>query len=251
MTSNYIKHFETRIKRKGTNQLTRENYCVPTDEVCYKTRQTIAQAQAFHDANGYYPGLVPPVYYNIPNEIFKDAEHYTEQHVAELYRKNMENFDLNMRYFASLNEKLFQKAVASFTKKYRMKEITDLGEVSKVAGIYLLILDNYKQAYIGKAETDIKKRILQHWSKTKEFDLLVHGDVNKSIISIDSFEALDTTRIFYREFPVWQINQMEKRMTHTFPDKYSTNRVSGGLNAEMDSGERNAALAASRRRRVF
>ena len=93
----------------------------------------IAQAQAFYDANGCYPGLVPPVYCNIPNEIFKDSEHYTEQHVAELYRRNMENFDLNMRYFAALDEKRFRKTVASFAKKYRMKEIADLGEVSKVS----------------------------------------------------------------------------------------------------------------------
>ena len=249
MTDNYIKHFGTRIKRKETNQLTRENYCVPTDKVCYKRRKLIAQAQAFYDANGRYPGLVPITYCNIPNEIFKDAEHYTELYVAELYRKNMENFDLNMRYFASLDEVRFRKAVTSFTKKYRMKEIADLGEVSKVAGIYLLVLDNYKQAYIGKAESDIKARILKHWSKQKEFDLLLHGSVNESIISIDSFGALDTTRIFYREFPVWQIDQMEDKMTHAFPAPFLTNRVSGGLNAETDSGYRNVALAASHRKR--
>jgi len=43
-----------------------------------------------------------------------------------------------------------------------------------------------------------KEHIRQHWSKTKQFDRLLWGSVTESIISIDSFRALDTTRILDR-----------------------------------------------------
>ena len=55
----------------------------------------------------------------------------------------------------------FNKYLSSFVKRNRFKEIDDLKTVSGVEGIYLLVLDEYKQVYIG-ISTDIKKRIMQH-----------------------------------------------------------------------------------------
>ncbi len=68
----------------------------------------------------------------------------------------------------------------------------------------MLVLDEYKQVYIGQS-TDIKSRILHHRSKKKPFDRLIFGSVENSILSIDSFGALDTTRIYisYKKH-LWQ-----------------------------------------------
>ena len=80
-------------------------------------------------------------------------------------------------------------------------ETDDLNELAGKQGVYILVLDEYKQAYIGKSEAagGMKQRILNHWSKRKEFGRLLNGKVESSILSIDSFGALDTTRIFYKE----------------------------------------------------
>ncbi len=56
-----------------------------------------------------------------------------------------------------------------------------------------MILDNYKQVYIGIAD-NIKKRILQHWKNSP--NTMIVGTKNNSKLCIDSFKALDTTRIF-------------------------------------------------------
>lgn len=80
----------------------------------------------------------------------------------------------------------------------------------------------------------LKKRIRQHWTKRKVFDRLLFpiSNVNKSIISIDSFRALDTTRIFvyktnnlysYEDDFIWQI-----------PITYLCNRITGGRIVDKD-----------------
>jgi hypothetical protein len=59
----------------------------------------------------------------------------------------------------------------------------------------VLVLDEYRQAYIGQSSWDMLKRT-KHWSGTKHFDGLLWGGVEESVMSIDSFRALNTTRIF-------------------------------------------------------
>ena len=127
----------------------------------------------------------------------------------------------------------------------------DLKEVNNVEGIYILVLDEYKQVYIG-ISNNIKKRILQHWSDKKDFDRLLFGDKEKSILSIDSFGALDTTRIFYKEFSYFDdIYSAEYNVVAKFKDKYKLNRVDGGLNSEGDSTIRNLELRGSMKKREF
>ena len=109
----------------------------------------------------------------------------------------MKNFDLNMKYFESLDYNDFDKKLKLFVKKNRFIEANNLDDLV-VSGIYILVLDKYKQIYIGMSD-NIRKRILNHWSRKKDFDRLIFGKVEKSILSIDSFGALDTTRIFYKK----------------------------------------------------
>ena len=63
-----------------------------------------------------------------------------------------------------------------------------------------MVLDLYKQAYTGQA-ADIRMRIKRHWSGTKQFERLIFGTKESSVLSIDSFRALDTTRIFAAKTP--------------------------------------------------
>ena len=249
MDNKNIIHFNTKLKATDRNKLTRENYCVPSNKVNYENKKNIKKAEEFFVKNNRYPLLISKCYYTIPNDIFADKEHYTEQWVDKHYKACMENFDLNMNFFNSLEEAPFQKYLSAFCKKNKFKEIFDLKEVSKKSGIYILVLDKYKQVYIGKADDDVKNRILQHWREKKEFDRLLYGRVETSVLSIDSFGALDTTRIFYKSVRSRNIDELESEMVAAFNGDYLLNRVSGGLNAETDATMRNLQLKANIKKR--
>ena len=160
----------------------------------------------------------------------------------------MKNFDLNMKYFKSLDYDDFDKKLKLFVKKNRFVEANNLNDLV-VSGIYMLVLDKYKQVYIGISD-NIRKRILNHWSKKKDFDRLIFGKVEESILSIDSFGALDTTRIFYKKVNTFfDIFSSEEKYVKNFDNKYLLNRVGGGINAEDDEKLRNLELIASRKKR--
>ena len=91
-----------------------------------------------------------------------------------------------------------------------------------------MVLDKYKQLYVGYSQ-DVKKRILQHWKNSKPFDRLLFpmGDVQHSVLSIDSFKALDTTRIYFFESDYHE--RIEDIIIKFFSPKFVTNRVPGGL----------------------
>lgn len=88
-----------------------------------------------------------------------------------------------------------------------------------------MVLDGYKQAYVGQA-WDIRKRIKRHWSGTKQFDRLIFGDKDTSVLSVDSFRALDSTRIFAAK--TIRGEELEQRLVNTFPPDFLFNRVPGG-----------------------
>ncbi|MGN1358187.1 MAG: hypothetical protein ACI4WU_02335 [Bacilli bacterium] len=243
-----IVHFNTSIKKKDTNTLTRDNYCIPTNKVSYKQKKNIEQVKKIIEQHGSTPLLAPweYEYLNIPNEKYADGEHYTEEYVRKHYIDCMENFDLNMNFFASINHNEFNNYLSNFVKKNKFIEIKDLNIVSQVSGLYILVLDKYNQVYIGKSETGIKKRILNHWNRKKEFGHLLNGDVDKSILSIDSFGALDTTRIFYKELGSFSnLDEQEEKMVKLFKKDYRLNRVAGGINSEKNQGIRNIELMSS------
>ena len=129
-----------------------------------------------------------------------------------------------------------------------MREVFDLKDIAGIEGIYVLVLGQYKQVYIGKS-SDIKRRILSHWSRKKEFDHLICGRVDESVISIDSFGALDTTQIFYKRVSWRDIDEVEEKLVSSFKGEYLINRVAGGLNAENEAPIRNLQLLASMKKR--
>ena len=161
----------------------------------------------------------------------------------------MDNYDLNMNYFLQLNHDEFDKYLNAFVTKNKFKEILDLKDVDQREGMYMLVLDEYNQVYIGMSN-NIKRRILEHWNSKKDFDRLLFGNKENSIISIDSFGALDTTRIFFKELKWYQdINEQEENIVSKFRKKYILNRVAGGINSEDNETIRNLKLMGSMKKR--
>lgn len=248
MSDKQFLHFNTRIKITERNKLTRENYCVFTTKVSNIEKKNIRYARDFFELTKRYPALCPPCYCNVPNDIYADDENYTQQWAESHYIDCMENFELNMRYFDSLKRDDFYKYLCSFRNNNRLKEIFDLRDVQGVEGIYFLVLDEYKQVYIGKSR-DIKKRILRHWSSKKEFSQLLFGSVDESVLSIDAFGALDTTRILYKKVAEQRIDETEAKLVNSFDKKYLLNRVGGGLNSIHETEIRNLELLSSMKKR--
>ena len=122
----------------------------------------------------------------------------------------------------------FEQEIADFLQKNTdFVEVPDLKAWQGISGYYLMILDKYCQVYIGTA-SNIKRRIQQHWTKSKSFDRLLFPmyAVEKSVLSIDSFRALDTTRIFARKTK--ETYDKEDNYIHMFSSKFVTNRIGGG-----------------------
>jgi len=233
----YITHFNTKIRKTNNNKLTRENYCIPTNKISYVCKKSLKFAIERMD-------------YKIPNEYYIDENTYTEKYVKEHYDECMYNYDLNIKYFSDLKHEEFDEYLKSFVSKNKFKEISGLEEVNHIEGIYILVLDEYNQVYIG-ISNDIKKRILAHWSDKKDFDRLLFGKKDNSVLSIDSFGALDTTRIFFKEVKHQSINNQEYRMVEKFKSEYSLNRVNGGINSEDDKSIRDLELIGSMKKRKF
>ncbi|MCC3359414.1 GIY-YIG nuclease family protein [Bacillus sp. REN16] len=163
-------------------------------------------------------------------EIYADkyGKIYTDEWCENQLKEALENYDLNMEYFSLLNHDEFCEEIEGFlnlNKKYT--KVFDLNLYEGKSGYYMMVLDEYSQVYIGTTN-DIKRRVRQHWSNSKPFDRLLFpmGNVDSSILSIDSFRALDTTRIY-----VYETNKTfsnEDKFINQFPAKFLCNRMAGG-----------------------
>ena len=234
--SSYMTHFHTRIKVTPYNKLTRENYCEPTTKICYKI-QPLIQTHIDH-------GRII-----VPNEMFADAYHYTEDYVKKECEDIMYNFDRNMAFLEMLDHEDFDRCLGLYIKQYNFRETNDLKEVENMNGAYIMVLDEYSQVYIG-VSNNIKKRILNHWSRRKEFDLLLYGNKETSILPIDAFGALDTTRLFYLPLKWNETYENEEKLVAEFDRRYSLNRVAGGIRGD-DEAFRMMELIASQRKRTI
>ena len=133
-------------------------------------------------------------------DIYKDKERkiYSDEWCEKQLQNCLENYDLNMKYFSMLNHDEFNIEIDKFLRRNEFfGQVLDLNLYENRAGYYMMVLDEYCQIYIGTTN-DIKKRIRSHWSSSKSFDRLLFpmGAIDSSLLSIDSFRAFDTTRIF-------------------------------------------------------
>ena len=106
------------------------------------------------------------------------------------------SFDKHMDYFSKLLETEFNSDLEKALKRFKnFEEVKDLNNC-QFSGVYIMVLDKYKQIYVG-VSNNIKKRIEQHWSKIVSKDYLPNS-TNESPMGIDCFKALDTTRIYVK-----------------------------------------------------
>lgn len=174
---------------------------------------------------------VDPELWDAIDHRYVDTDHriYTDEWCAVLQKLALANYDLNMTHFASLDHAEFDAALQfAVASQKGMTEVTDLTKRDGVAGLYIMVLDEYRQAYVGAtdASVGIQKRIKQHWTGIKPLDRLIWGDPQTSILSIDSFRALDTTRVF--ALKTTRSFAGENPMLDKFPPEFMLNRVPGG-----------------------
>lgn len=162
---------------------------------------------------------------------FRKEKVYPDSYISKHKENCLYNYDLNMNNFNSFSKEDFNEELLKFLDKTRkFKEVKDLYPFKNVTGYYILVLDEYSQVYIGRS-IDIKKRIQAHWSRQMPFDRLVFGDKDKSVLSIDSFRAYDTTRIFV--YPTKDYVMHEDSFINLINPKYVLNRTKGG---ELEGG---------------
>lgn len=208
-----VHHFGERLRAsKYGYRLVRDQYAVPN-----KTNSTWEPRELRGDA-----------LWAAHAWMYEDEDHriYSDEFCDLQREAALENFDLNMAFFRQLSGRDFLEALNSFVGSYsRLQPVTELAALDGVEGVYVMVLDRYKQVYIGQA-SDMRLRIKRHWAGTKQFDRLIFPDKETSVLSIDSFRALDTTRVF--AVKTRRGLDLEDDMVETFPPDYLLNRVSGG-----------------------
>ncbi|MDG0789951.1 hypothetical protein OMP38_03105 [Cohnella ginsengisoli] len=124
----------------------------------------------------------------------KDITSYSFDELEEKKGRILNKFELNMKYFESLSRIEFNDELTKLVASDNFIEIIDLNSIYDVPGYYIMVLDDYCQIYIGIAH-NIKSRIMQHWRDKVPLDNLVNSS-DSGLLHIDSFRALDTTRIY-------------------------------------------------------
>lgn len=219
-TTKYLK-----INREDYAKIDNKNHSL-TFYKRYHERMTL-----YKNSNDSFLQKCSKYYFDNYLNIFDDETltTYKNEFCIEHQKKCLINYDLNMNFFNKIEYTDFEKIINKLKNRYKkLEEIKDLTHYEKKSGIYILVLDEYKQIYIGQTN-DIKKRILQHWTRKKQFFQLIFGEIDKSILSIDSFGALDTTRIFvYETDDFYKQLDLEDKIVNYVPKDYILNRTKGG-----------------------
>lgn len=159
---------------------------------------------------------------------YRDEEHSQHSDAYLLVQRDaaLRNFDLSMRYFDSLAVDEFQNALEHVLAAGRtFKPVQSLKDWADVPGAYVMVFDEYKQFYIGKAN-NIRTRIMKHWSTRKSFDRLIFPSTYESIFPVDELRALDTTRIFAARST--NAYALEERAEKAADQQFCLNRMPGG-----------------------
>ena len=246
LDTNYIFHFKMVFEKdKIKSSISEESYIntdkVPYNEVTRRIKKEYSNKDniyvdwdkfdsnkkmiEFVEKHNMYPEWVK---YDWINGTLIYNNEYIKRHTSAV----LENFRLNMSFYDRLNKSDFDKALNQILKmkeNKNLKEVIDLKDFFGVKGIYVMILDKYKQIYIGQSKRDVVARIIQHWTKKVEFENLMIGRTESSKLRIDSFGLLDTTRIFIEEVEESQLDKREKELVSLIPEEYLINLVAGGL----------------------
>lgn len=238
----YVNHFGIRFEETKTRmKLTRDNYAEIDRHGFLKDKsrkyilehwdyfEKMKKNLKFSETNLC---LCPPALkYEKENDELVLSEEF-----CKLYQEEcLTNYDLNMKFIKKLNQNSFQKIVNEISSTYCMVSIKDLDECKNRKGIYMLVLDEYKQIYIGQTSRNLKERILKHWRNKPPFDKVLFGASNTSVISIDSYGVLDTTRIFVMYiYDKPNLDRYEEELIKRIPKQFLVNRIGGGIHFDTD-----------------
>ena len=101
----------------------------------------------------------------------------------------------NLIYFESLSKAKFETELQRIVGLYHFQETKDLSKYKNC--LYLAVLDNYKQFYVGKSVGSLSSRMRKHWmAKIIPARELWHGGYEHSRLKYDDFKILDNTRIY-------------------------------------------------------
>ena len=253
--SNFIYHFGIWIdKRKTRIYLDRDNYCVidkksytkvPAHTEILENWDKWKEQKKTLKFEGLYAIVPPPglKFDKIDNELVL-SEEYCIMHKKEC----LKNYDLSMEFYKKLDINKYNKIVEKIIKKHKKIDIKDLNDCKGKKGIYILLQENYKQMYIGQTTRDLKERILRHWKKKPAFDRILFGKAESSVIGVDSFGALDTTRIFvYYEDNKNKIDKLEEKLVEEIPNEFLNNRIGGGIHLDSMLDVMNAVSTINKR----
>lgn len=162
----------------------------------------------------------------------------------------LRNYDLTMGWCERLDRERFDYAIARLPELFpELQPVDDLTRWTDVPGVYVLVLDGYKQAYVGLARGrgGVRQRIVVHWQKKLAFNRLLAGPPERSIMAVDSFRALDTTRILAARLDgaagparLWSgscdgaadadaASRLEQAVFDALPEPFLCNRTAAGV----------------------
>lgn len=249
---NYIEHFKMIFEKEKVKLYLKEedyisNYKVPYNEITRRIKKELNNSSDIYadwkkfdenkalvdmaDNCNCYPAWVK---YDWKNNSLV----YNEEFIKRNKEAILKNLNLNLKFYTELDSEEFNKnldKVLKLKKNNGLKKVTDLKEYIGKKGIYIMVLDKYKQIYIGQSKRDVVERIINHWKRKVEFENLLIGKVNESKLSIDTFGMLDTTRIYIEDIDPLYYNNSEKKdkreeyLINSIPEQYLINKVGGGL----------------------
>ncbi|MFE4951056.1 GIY-YIG nuclease family protein [Leifsonia sp. NPDC056665] len=172
-----LDHFGERIRRRKYGYpLSRETYAVINKKPSiYFSREDMSPNQ-----------------WEALSSIYEDDDHriLSDEFCVKNRARALKNFDLNRAFFSQVPQAAFEAALSTMLERNpNLKPVNDLRKWGRVMGLYVMVLDDYKQCYIGQS-TDIRGRIKGHWAGTKHFDRLLWGDVHESVISIEVLQQI-------------------------------------------------------------
>lgn len=163
---------------------------------------------------------------------YRDDEHreLSDAYLLTNRDRALRNYDLSIAFFEALRRDEFETSLGEVVERAKLKAVDQLEEWSGTRGVYVMVFDEYKQFYVGKAD-DIRARIKQHWGARKPFDRLVYGTVYSSVFPLDELRALDNTRIFAARSR--DPFELERRIEIAADRRFSLNRMGGGEASSM------------------
>lgn len=206
-------HFGERLSTsKYGLKMSRETYGLPSRS----QHQRMMFRPGFEDAWAYLDWM------------FRDEEHRQHSDLYLLVQRDraLINLDESLKYFKTLPADEFEETVQLALRKCRaLKSVDDLHDFEDKEGLYMMVFDEYKQIYVGTA-SNLRKRIKQHWTGKKSFDRLVFGTPYDSVLPVDEFRALDTTRLFAARTS--KAFDYEQNLVAAITSRFLLNRTSGG-----------------------